>query len=463
MLRTLRFVSRPIPTGQPRQCANLIRHQLRILQQITTSQRAACLNHSTSSTLRSIDTRIHKLFTTRSNFASDAANTINANAQQQQQKEEQQSKEEQQQQQSSSNKNSNSSSSSSSSSFNPFRYFFTLCRRAFDWYAHKLDTHPVKTQSLTSGFLFLIGDMTAQRYEEQLDRNNGIDTSDRPWIELKRLAACTSFGLFVLGPFGHHWYSRLDIYTNRLYAPRTLKNVGLKVFLDTAIFNPIFLIVFFTVVSLLEGLTMNDIGRKLYRDFVPSYAVDCSIWPPIQCVNFRFVPVKFQLLVVNLGCYFDDVFLSYVQHNGMPYIFQSIERSWLEWIGDESVKGGHGHGHGAKKVIESTEATGETPLIETLQVGTNQSTSIVKIVPIDAAHPHQPHVHPHPSSATSPLPHHHLVPKVLAETEHHISRGHGIEVQLVEELDADYTEVPVEEDEKVTEENKAESKPSQSN
>jgi protein Mpv17 len=220
-------------------------------------------------------------------------------SQQQQQREEQRDQ--------SSDRGSSSSSSHTTASFHPFRWLANLARNAFNWYASKLDAHPVKTQGLTSGFLFFIGDITAQRYEHRLDKSKGIDTSDRPYLALTRLAACTSFGLFVLGPFGHHWYARLDVVTNRLYAPRSLKNVALKVLLDTAIFNPIFLVVFFTSVSLLEGLTVHDIGRKLYRDFVPSYAVDCSVWPPIQTINFRFVPVKFQLLVVNLGCYFDDV------------------------------------------------------------------------------------------------------------------------------------------------------------
>ena len=40
-------------------------------------------------------------------------------------------------------------------------------------------------------------------------------------------------------------------------------------------------------------------------------------------------------------CYFDDVFLSYVQHIGMPAIFVSIERAWLSYIGEdlEEVEG----------------------------------------------------------------------------------------------------------------------------
>ena len=331
----------------------------------------------------------------------------------------------------------------------------------FDWYASKLDSHPVLTQSLTSGFLFLIGDLTAQRYEVRLDASNGIDVSNRPLVDFLRLAACTSFGLFVLGPCGHHWYSRLDVFTNRLYKPRSWKNVGLKVALDTAIFNPIFLIIFFTTVSLLEGLTLNDIGYKLYRDFVPSYAVDCSIWPPIQTVNFRFVPVKFQLLVVNLGCYFDDVFLSYVQHQGMPAIFQRIEHAWLEYIGEPNAKKGHGHGQQGHKATvtekaavvatvtaassvsaEAAPVTVEGPIVEVLPhpASTSAADATVRLIPSSPEHPHHPHIHPVPAEPSRP--HHHVIPRVLAEDEHRIGRAHGVDVALVEELDADWTDVP---------------------
>jgi protein Mpv17 len=384
---------------------------------------------------------------------------------QQQQEQQQQQQDDGSNNKSSGGQSSSSSSSSSSTSFNPFSWFWLQCRLAFDWYARMLDLYPVRTQSLTSGSLFLVGDLTAQRYERGLDASKGIDVSDRPHIDWLRLAACTSFGLFVLGPCGNFWYSWLDRFTNRLAKPLSWKNVGVKVLLDTAIFNPIFLVVFFTTVSLLEGLTINDIGRKLYRDFVPSYAVDCSIWPPIQTINFRLVPVKFQLLVVNLGCYFDDVFLSYVQHNGMPAIFQRVERWWLEYIGDDGLAHGHGHGHGHKAVKPAAEegaqvgeAESAVPLVEVLPHPPSSSAdaATVVLVPSSEAHPHHAHVHPprrraDPSEAPlAPQPHHHVVPRVLAEDQvvWRLPRARGVDVQLVEELDADWTDVPASEEDK---------------
>jgi hypothetical protein len=40
---------------------------------------------------------------------------------------------------------------------------------------------------------------------------------------------------------------------------------------------------------------------------VPTYLIDYSFWPVVQGINFHFVPVRHQLLVVNSMCYFDDI------------------------------------------------------------------------------------------------------------------------------------------------------------
>jgi len=265
------------------------------------------------------------------------------------------------------------SSSSSSSSWSAWS-FFAPFQRAFHWYLAQLNARPYTVQMLTSAFLFAIGDITAQHYEAHLDTQKLLQQHSQHHTTLPpdppihplhhhtlpleshpaptpfswhRLAAVTLFGLCVMGPAGHFWYSRLDGWVTRYAQPATLRFVGYKVLLDTVIFNPIFLVVFFSTVSLMEGLSWSDIRYKLYRDFVPSYAVDCSVWPIVQCFNFRFVSVNLQLLVVNLFCYFDDVFISYVQHNGMPALFVGIENAWLDYIGEDRKSGSGGGSSGS--------------------------------------------------------------------------------------------------------------------
>jgi hypothetical protein len=104
--------------------------------------------------------------------------------------------------------------------------------------------------------------------------------------------------------------------------------LSVKIIGDTFVFGPVCLWAFFVSVSLMEGISWRHTEQKIRRDFVPTYLVDYSIWPLVQGLNFRYVPVQHQLLVVNLLCYFDDIFLSYVQHNSLPVLFQAIEDWW---------------------------------------------------------------------------------------------------------------------------------------
>jgi len=188
----------------------------------------------------------------------------------------------------------------------------------------------------TSGFLGGAGDATTQYFEHRWDIADG--RQPKPW-DLRRLFAVSFFGVYFMGPVGHVWYEKLDTFCHR-YARKSYQMITVKVIGDTFLFGPICLWAFFVSVSLMEGISWRHTEQKIRRDFVPTYLVDYSIWPLVQGINFKYVPVQHQLLVVNLMCYFDDIFLSYVQHNSLPAVFQLIEDWWERvlkergWDGD---------------------------------------------------------------------------------------------------------------------------------
>ena len=134
----------------------------------------------------------------------------------------------------------------------------------------------------------------------------------------------------------------------------------------------------------------------------------------------------------------------------MPFIFQRIEHAWLEYIGDDgtAARADHHGGHGAPKAFVAPAAAAETeaeeePIREVLPhaASTSAEDATVLLVKSSQAHPHHPHSHP--LRGTGPaLPHHHIVPRVLTEDTHKLPRHHGVDVGLVEELDADWTDVP---------------------
>ncbi len=54
---------------------------------------------------------------------------------------------------------------------------------------------------------------------------------------------------------------------------------------------------------------MKDVKQKCKRDFWSAYAAELVFWPAFQAVNFWKVPLRHQLLAVNLACLLDATFL----------------------------------------------------------------------------------------------------------------------------------------------------------
>lgn len=55
-----------------------------------------------------------------------------------------------------------------------------------------------------------------------------------------------------------------------------------------------------------------DSVNHMKQVFFPTYLMDCLIWPPLQFINFTFVPVQFQFLFVNTATLIYNIFLSFV-------------------------------------------------------------------------------------------------------------------------------------------------------
>jgi protein Mpv17 len=191
-----------------------------------------------------------------------------------------------------------------------------------------LDLHPIKTQMATSGILGGAGDMTTQYFEHKWDEDD--KKTPKSW-DFRRIFAVAFFGVYFMGPVGHVWYEKLDIFCHSRKLSKAAM-IAVKVCGDTFLFGPICLWAFFVSVSLMEGISWKHTEQKIRRDFVPTYLVDYAMWPIVQGLNFKYVPVIHQLMVVNLMCYLDDIFLSYVQHNSLPKFFQIIEDWWEETL-----------------------------------------------------------------------------------------------------------------------------------
>ncbi|KAG5559334.1 hypothetical protein RHGRI_009020 [Rhododendron griersonianum] len=189
--------------------------------------------------------------------------------------------------------------------------------RLWNWYQNCLSAHPVKTQVISSGFLWGLGDTVAQSITHSLSQKKlplSVENEELK-VDWKRVAITSMFGVGFVGPIGHFWYEGLDRFmTLRLQLqPKSLRFVGTKVAMDTLIFGPVHLLVFLSYMGFSSGKSASQVKEIVKRDFFPALIVEGGVWPLAQAVNFRFVPVRYQLLYVNLFCLLDSAFLSWME------------------------------------------------------------------------------------------------------------------------------------------------------
>ena len=148
-----------------------------------------------------------------------------------------------------------------------------------------------------------VGDVVAQHFVE----NVSWDKHD-----IWRTIRLTSAGLLIIGPTFHVWY---DMFLSKVFLQRTMKVALKKVVLDQGLFAPAFLVVFYCSLGLLELSPVKKTVARLKTEFVPNMAVNYSIWPAIQIVNFYFIQQpKYNILFVNIASIFWNSFLSWAAH-----------------------------------------------------------------------------------------------------------------------------------------------------
>ncbi|AEO70204.1 uncharacterized protein THITE_2121301 [Thermothielavioides terrestris NRRL 8126] len=165
------------------------------------------------------------------------------------------------------------------------------------WYQARLAARPLLTQAVTTSILFAIGDVTAQ----QLVDKKGLEKHD-----LARTGRMALYGGVVFGPAAATWFRLLSRHVN-LRSPNA--TILARVACDQGIFAPTFIGVFLSSMAVLEGTSPRE---KLAKSYSDALLTNWMIWPFVQLVNFKLVPLQHRLLFVNVVSIGWNCYLSFL-------------------------------------------------------------------------------------------------------------------------------------------------------
>lgn len=204
--------------------------------------------------------------------------------------------------------------------------------RAMSLYESAIARHPLITKMAMSAAVLGVADVGAQMLQHRQLTEGGADDSlvhdkddtkdidnkakEKPaafQLDMTRQQAVCVYSLGFQGPFGHWWYNFLE----HTVAPKVPARyvVGAKVLCDQAVNALASNVIYFSFIPWFEGKDPEDIKQKLRMDLGPTYLIDCAFWPVTSYFNFRYVPVRHQLLSCNVVLLVWTLFMSYVCHD----------------------------------------------------------------------------------------------------------------------------------------------------
>lgn len=118
-----------------------------------------------------------------------------------------------------------------------------------------------------------------------------------PPFDFERLTRFMAYG-FGMAPIQFTWFkflSRAFPITKSSGLGAALKMVAF----DQLVFAPVGIATFFTVMTIAEGGGRRAVSHKLRDMYLPTLKANFMVWPLVQIINFRIMPIQFQLPFVS--------------------------------------------------------------------------------------------------------------------------------------------------------------------
>jgi hypothetical protein len=178
---------------------------------------------------------------------------------------------------------------------------------AWDSYNAALEADPLVVKSITASVILGAADFAGQAFE----RSRKDDDAPEVGIDYARAARFAVFGLVLQAPWNHFYYNLLDGQIPPTAEPFTVTNFE-KVAIDQFIQAPIFTVLIFVFLGLLEGKAVDDIQSQLKNDYKPTLLANWKLWVPATMINIGFVPPLLRVLYLNCVFFFWSIYLSLI-------------------------------------------------------------------------------------------------------------------------------------------------------
>jgi len=155
-------------------------------------------------------------------------------------------------------------------------------------YSQILASHPVWTKACTSGFVYTIGDVIAQRTEQS------------PSWDAARTARSMTAGFIGHGPLSHCWYNVCDGFFNDVLHWTAWWAVLPKIVVDQTVWGPIWNNLYILLLGVMKLEKPGVIVADMKRSTLPLIVSGLKLWPAAHLITYGLVPTENRLLWVDL-------------------------------------------------------------------------------------------------------------------------------------------------------------------
>lgn len=183
-------------------------------------------------------------------------------------------------------------------------------RMLWQAYSRLLQTHPMRTNSLSAGCIGAVGDSIAQRIEASHGHKRG--GGDK--FDLQRTAQMSAFCCTWLGAPQYVWFRFLA----RCFPDGTTRKLPKTLLVHLGLMAPTTNTLFFAYREAMRDAPHETwaarFSLRMRREFPPTTAYSLLFWTPAQTVNFMLVPLHLRPLYLNSMMVVWTTYLSIAGH-----------------------------------------------------------------------------------------------------------------------------------------------------